>query len=137
VELQRLAMLTVLLGSLTAGLQAGTFRFDGPRALQLGYAPKAVRLVDLDHDRDLDLVVVNRGWFTDDQWIGSSVEIFLNPGDGYFEASTVYATPAAPQDLAVCDVDGDGNLDLITPNAAPDNLSVCWETATAASRPER
>ncbi len=117
-------LLVGLLPFVVAGARASEFSFDGRRALAVGYRPTAVELVDLDFDDDLDLVVVNRGDFIDDVWQGCSIQVFLNPGNGFFEASTVYPVPSAPSSLAVCDLDGDGWPDLATPNAAPDNLSV-------------
>ncbi len=106
--------------------QAGgdDFSFDGRRALAIGLRPGAVELADLDADGDLDLIAVNTGEFAGNQWNGSSVQVFLNPGDGAFEASDVYLVPNAPWGLAVCDLTGDGMPDLVTPNTAPDTLTV-------------
>ncbi len=74
-----------------------------------------VFLCDLDGDDDLDLVVGNGpfGPGTD------GVEILRNDGLGHFTAAPTGSVPAESNlaSLAVGDVDGDGDLDVVTPDA--------------------
>lgn len=77
------------------------------------YSPSIdIEVVDLDGDGDRDVVVLQNG----------SLEacVYLNPGGGEFVqplplpmANPAYA-PAFPTNLRAADVDGDGDLDLIT-----------------------
>jgi hypothetical protein len=105
-------------------LPVNAAEFSGLRALAVSYRPAAADLVDLDADNDLDLVVVCTGEFASNQWNGSVVHVFLNPGDGVFASADDYSVPDAPYGLAVADLNNDDSPDLVTPNAAPDNLQV-------------
>ncbi|WP_324672121.1 FG-GAP-like repeat-containing protein [Hymenobacter sp. GOD-10R] len=67
-------------------------------------------LGDVDGDGDLDLLtVLGRSG-------GSVVNVRLNDGGGTFVSSSEVATGAIGNDLAVGDVDNDGDLDLLTCN---------------------
>jgi len=126
--LPMLAVLTVLtvLAALAgfAAPAAGSALFDAPVALPISYRPSAAELQDLDRDGDLDLVVLCMGEFANDVWTGCILHVFVNPGDGTFREHSDYAVPSAPCGLAIADLDGDADPDLVTANAAPDNLQV-------------
>jgi hypothetical protein len=57
----------------------------------------------LNHDGKLDLAVTN----------GNTVAIFLGNGDGTFTAPVQYAATQGNYSIAIADVDGDGNPDLV------------------------
>ncbi len=122
----RHTFLSALVLTLVAAVSplADASEFSGLRALAVSYRPAAAEFVDLDAGDDLDLVVVCTGEFAANQWNGCVVHVFLNPGDGAFASSDNYSVPDAPYGLAVADLNGDGRPDLVTPNAAPDNLQV-------------
>ena len=61
---------------------------------------------DLNSDGYIDLAVNN--------WFSGDVSVFLGTGDGTFDAAVSYAAGLASGSVAVADVDGDGNLDLVT-----------------------
>ena len=67
----------------------------------------AVLAIDVDGDKDLDLVFAN--------WLGQH-RLYLNDGKGVFKEVTATHFPKSGEptlDAAAADVDGDGDLDLI------------------------
>ena len=76
-------------------------------------APASVAASDLDGDGDLDLVSANLG--------GQNLTVFLQEGDGEFpqSPSLTFLDPRSsglPVFVAPGDVDGDGDLDLVSAN---------------------
>jgi hypothetical protein len=71
---------------------------------------KDIGIADLDGDGDPDLHAV----LGDDEcWCH---EVYLNQGDGSFVKKNTYYAAANPDAVASGDVDGDGDLDLVTAN---------------------
>jgi hypothetical protein len=85
--------------------------------------PKAVALGDVDGDGDLDLVFGNGDYFSFPG--GERNRLYLNTGSGSFIDATVQlpAIADATSSLALGDVDGDGDLDLLIGNSGEDNTS--------------
>lgn len=90
----------------------GSFRPapDSPLRIDVRPHPHAVRAADVDADGHLDLFVDHRE--------AEGVLILRGLGDGQFEASgTVVEVGGDPyRGMALGDVNGDGRLDLVTPN---------------------
>lgn len=62
---------------------------------------------DLNHDGVLDLVIADSG---------GNVVVRLGRGDKTFAAEVRLVVPAAPQQVAVADIDGDGAQDIVSVN---------------------
>jgi hypothetical protein len=87
----------------------GAATFSAPYTIEapLNPQPAVSAAGDLDHDGDLDLLVVNYGT--------SAGQVCLNNSNGRFapQATTVAISPRATS-LRLADVNGDGNLDAIS-----------------------
>jgi len=67
--------------------------------------PSAVSVVDLNRDKNPDLMIVNR--------YGNSVSVLLGKGDGTFNVKTDYATGSLPYSVALNDANNDGKQDIL------------------------
>ena len=89
----------------------GTFRDASSTHLAVGsHLTKAAAAGDVDNDGDPDLVVGGFGAFS------VPTLILINDGVGKF-SSSVALTRAQTRDLALADIEGDGDLDLAAANA--------------------
>jgi hypothetical protein len=75
-----------------------------------GKGPNFVAAADLNHDGKVDLVVANSG--------DESLTVLLGDGKGHFQPANGSPVPAGhlPNDVAVADMNRDGNLDLVIAN---------------------
>jgi hypothetical protein len=95
----------------------GTFR-----TVPVGNYPIGIALADVDGDGDLDLLTANAN--------SSSISVCLNGGNatgsntGLFGSAQSVAVGINPRFLAVGDVDGDGDLDVLTTNLYDNTVSV-------------
>ena len=102
--------------SINVRLNNGAGTFTAAPDITVDPNPFKATLVDVDADGDLDLVTANQG----SQWAFS---VRLNGGDatgsntGVFGGGQRVGLPYRPFDLAVGDMDGDGDLDLVGTNA--------------------
>lgn len=98
----------------------GNAQFTAPgTSYAVGEAPWGVRCLDLNGDNRPDLVTAN--------YTGDSISVLLNNGSGTFAphvSGRDYATDNGTFSVAVCDVDGDSNLDVVSSNLLSSNVSV-------------
>jgi hypothetical protein len=92
----------------------GTFHLPVTYSSGGGYFPRSVVVADVNRDGRPDLLVANAD--------GSAacgcgtVGVLLGNGDGTFQPAVLYGTGSNAQGVAVSDVNGDGNLDLVVAN---------------------
>lgn len=98
------------------GVGDGTFTPWHEVTVSEGNAEDA-RLVDMDGDRVLDLVVSVSS-------AQSRVAIFHGNGDGTFAAPSYTAVERSPRGLCTADIDGDGDLDVVCSNYNSASLSI-------------
>lgn len=97
------------LGDVTILLGKGNGRFKLVNAYGVNNeVPEFVRAGDFNHDGNMDIAVTlnNPG----------GVSVLLGNGDGSFQSPVFYPVEDGPQDLAVANLNNDGNLDLLVVN---------------------
>jgi len=95
----------------------GSGNFLSPQTVAAGFQPIDVAIADLNADGLLDLAIANLG--TPDNPATASLSVLLNNSvsPGRFLAATNYATGARSQSVAVGDLNGDRNVDVVVANA--------------------
>jgi hypothetical protein len=113
---------SILLG--TGGPSTATF--GSPTNYTTGDNPRAVATANFDGDSDLDLVVANQGSNS------NSVRVLLGAGNGTFTVSTNLGACATPNSLAISDLNGDSDPDIVAVNEDCNNVSV-WLGGSGSS----
>lgn len=107
-----------------------TYRLEDPADFTDNRSPRAIADVDLDGDGDVDLVTANaRG----------TVSVLDNTGVGVYQekSASPYATNSSDvEGLAVGDVDGDGDPDVVTANDRPEDVSVLRNDGNGGLSPQ-
>jgi hypothetical protein len=110
-------------GGLTILVNPGNGVFGAPRKLSAGIGPTSVAAGDLDGDGDNDLAVSNFGY----SGVGApglqGLSVFRNDGHAAFTRTTV-ASLYGPEHVALADVDGDRDLDMLVVSSSGISLVV-------------
>ena len=115
-------------GTITSG------SFAVPVAFPTGPDPRGLAVRDLDGDGKPELIVGNFG--------DSTVSVFPNIGQpgiidtNSFAPAVIFGTGANPQALAVADLDGDGQPDIVTANnnySTDNSVSILRNTSSRGS----
>src|SRR5580658_5885139 len=98
----------------------GNFAPPG-QSYAVGNDPDSIAVGDFNKDGKLDAVVANFGLNG-----GASISVFPGNGDGTFGTATnlPVSTNAGPWEVAVADLNGDGNLDIVSSNNNESYLSL-------------
>ena len=106
---------SILLGE---GVVGGVPQFAAAIHHPVGEAPWAVRCAPVDADAYPDIVTAD---FT-----AATVSVLINDGSGGIAPEDSYSVPVgnAPRSMALCDIDGDLDLDVITGNMSGKNITV-------------
>ncbi|MGC2091116.1 MAG: VCBS repeat-containing protein [Candidatus Acidiferrales bacterium] len=119
----KIAILVVVLGIMAVWVAAGsrvdsgTPEFD-EQVIRVGRSPFPIAIADVNHDGKLDIIVGNM----DD----GTVSVLLGDGRGHFTPAPGSPFPcgANPNDIAVADMNDDGNPDLVIANTQTPYLTV-------------
>lgn len=95
-------------------LNQGLGRFAPPISLDMPNSPQGVALGDLDNDGDLDIVASNA--YPPFGGRPSTAVVFKNNGSASFGAPQSYPVASYPSGVALGDLDGDGDLEIVVAN---------------------
>ena len=116
------------LGTVSVRLNNGAGSFSGTTEVGVG-ACVSVALGDLDGDGDLDLLTGGGTLFTG----FANISVRFNNGNGTFAGTT--STGLLAGSLALGDLDGDGDLDLIAANGTNTGVNVRLNDGTGTFSP--
>ena len=97
-------------------INEGSGNFRQPIDYLLDGNIRSLALGDLNGDTDLDVVV--EGDVLENQSIVNFASVLLNQGEGTLGEAVEYPTDEAAESIALYDVDGDGDLDILAPNTS-------------------
>ena len=103
-----------------AGVGPGTF--SGGSAPAVGNRPSDVAVADVDGDGDLDLLAAN--YNTTPGPSPGTVSVRFNDGTGTFLGGPEISVGSNPNNVVAADVDGDGDIDLLTTSTYDRSVSV-------------
>ncbi|HEX8350777.1 MAG TPA: Ig-like domain-containing protein, partial [Hymenobacter sp.] len=111
-------------GTVTVRLNNGKGAFSGNQEVAVGPGPYQVVLGDVDGDGDLDLLTPNANTTI------NTVSVRLNDGKGTFGGTQEVKVGENPHAVALGDVDGDGDLDLLAANYTDSSSNYATSTVS-------
>jgi hypothetical protein len=119
---------SVLLNTTAAGAAAPSFAAQ--QTFPTGAAPKSIAVVDVNGDGKPDLAVTNSGDNTVSVLVNTTV---TGAATVSFAPQQTFATGAKPYSVAVADLNGDGQPDLVVANYSAKTLSVLLNTTVVGA----
>jgi hypothetical protein len=97
--------------------------------LPVGKGPKWISVADVNHDRNPDIVVANAD--------GGTVSVLLGNGGGQFQeaAGSPISAGHLPNDIAIADMNEDGNPDLVIANHQSPLITILLGDGKGGFRP--
>ena len=115
-------------------LQGSNVSFQPQHTFGAGTGPAAVAVADLNGDGKPDMVVANYGTLTS---YGQTVSVLLGNGDGTFQPQKTFSVGQSPNAVAIADVNGDGNPDIIVANSQSHTISILLGNGDGTFKPQR
>ncbi len=117
--------------SLLLGNGDGTFQ--PAQSIAVGSSESDVAVADLNGDGKMDLVVVTNPFPTGN----GAIDVLLGNGDGTFQSPLSYSVGKDAASVAVADVNGDGNLDLVVANSGDQTIGLLMGNGDGTFQSER
>jgi hypothetical protein len=92
--------------------------FDG-----VNTSPHGIAAADFNNDGHTDVVIDNPG-LGGTIGFNNTVTVYLNSGNGQLGLGTNFTVGSQPNDVRAADLNGDGNMDIITANSASSTVSI-------------
>jgi hypothetical protein len=118
-------------------LNRGDGSFEPKRDYRTGTRPLSVAIGDLSGDGKPEVVTANAYLAAKQNRNPGTVSVFVNKGDGSFQAKLDYRTGKFPRSVALDDLNGDGQLDLATANLDDHTVSVLINRGHGSLEPKR
>ncbi|MFQ5544167.1 MAG: FG-GAP-like repeat-containing protein [Nitrospiria bacterium] len=99
-------------------MNIGDGQFSDHIKYQVGKGPGHVITADIDNDGHLDVLTANQ------LSEPGNISFLRNRGNGVFSAQELLQTDVFPSAIAAVDLDGDGDLDLVS--SSPGSIGIIW-----------